>query len=107
MVHPQNRAMKIVRFCIFAVYMLFFNTEIILGESSPLFQSSVSPERAYIPTIRPPSVPSRFRLPSQHHSQTQTPLKREFSGTPLPQPLRGDDESASHDITVCELNLSL
>ena len=104
MVQLKNRARKIVRFRIFAVYMLSFTTKTILGGSSPLFQSSVSPERAYIPTIRPPSVPSKFRLSSQHPSQT--PFKRELSGTPRPQLIKEEDESASHDITVCDRNLS-
>ena len=93
---------KISYFC---VYMLSFTMETVLGGSSPLFKSSVSPERAYIPSIRLPSAPSTFRLPSQHPSQT--PFKREMSGTPRPHLLSGDDESASHDITVREPDLSL
>jgi len=84
----------------FRVYMLSLTSINILGGSSPLFQSSVSPERAYIPSIRPPS-PSKFGMPSQ------TPLKPSISGTPRPQLLTADDELASHDIIVCEPVLSL
>ena len=78
MAQSKNRAIKIVRFLIFAVYMLSFTTEIILDGASSHFQSSLSPERANIPTIRPPLVPAKFRLPSQHPSQT--PSKREILG---------------------------
>ncbi|KIM39487.1 hypothetical protein M413DRAFT_29217 [Hebeloma cylindrosporum] len=70
--------------------------------SSPLFQPSVSPERAYIQSIRPPSVASGFRMPSLQHS-SQTPLRSEIMGTPRPEPTR-DDESATHDLTLRYIN---